>query len=105
MSEGQKSIIQIIRGIISKPCLMCMDEFNAELDDETGNKKINKLENLILDIIFKKFKEITIIAIVHKLNVLKKFDFLYVIENGEIIEQGTPLKILKKSNLKEIISS
>ena len=82
-----------------------MDEFNAELDDETGNKKINKLENLILDIIFKKFKEITIIAIVHKLNVLKKFDFLYVIENGEIIEQGTPLKILKKSNLKEIISS
>ena len=40
LSEGQKSIIQLLRGVLLKPCLMCMDEFNAELDNETGKSTI-----------------------------------------------------------------
>ena len=46
LSEGQKSVIQILRGILLKPCLICMDEFNAELDNDTGKLSFNFLQKI-----------------------------------------------------------
>ncbi len=101
ISEGQKSIIQLLRGVLLRPSLICMDEFNAELDNETG-MYIIKLESLILDLMLKKFPQITFIAIVHKLYILEKFDYIYVIENGEIVDKGIPSEMLKRSYISEI---
>jgi ABC-type multidrug transport system fused ATPase/permease subunit len=38
LSEGQKSILQLLRSILKNPSILCLDESNAELDDEIGNK-------------------------------------------------------------------
>jgi ABC-type bacteriocin/lantibiotic exporter with double-glycine peptidase domain len=102
ISEGQKSMIQLLRGVLLKPSLICMDEFNAELDNETGMYIIKFIEILILDLMLKKFPQITFMAIVHKLYILEKFDYIYVIENGEIVDKGTPSEMLKRSYISEI---
>lgn len=57
---------------------------------------------MILDLIIKKFPEITFIVIVHKLYILEKFDYLYVIENGEIADEGKPSEMLKRSYITEM---
>jgi ABC-type multidrug transport system fused ATPase/permease subunit len=41
LSEGQKSVLQLLRSILKNPSILCLDESNAELDDETGNNYIN----------------------------------------------------------------
>jgi ATP-binding cassette subfamily C (CFTR/MRP) protein 1 len=86
LSEGQKSLIQILRGILKKPKILCLDESNAELDDET--------EKILFDIMFKKFTYITYIVIAHKLNILRNFDRIIVLDHGKIKEINSPNHIL-----------
>jgi ABC-type multidrug transport system fused ATPase/permease subunit len=85
LSEGQKSLIQIFRGLLRKPLLLCFDESNAELDDET--------EKVLFKILFDKF-EIALLVIAHKLNILENFDSIIVIENGKIKDINKPKNIL-----------
>jgi ATP-binding cassette subfamily C (CFTR/MRP) protein 10 len=89
LSEGQKCLIQIFRCIIRKSKLICLDESNGELDDDTEEKLFN--------ILFEKFNHTTFIVIAHKLNILNKFDNILVIEGGKIAECGTPRMILNKN--------
>lgn len=56
-----------------------------------------------MDQLFKKFPETTFIAICHKLNVLDKFDTVIVINNGSIVEKGTPQEILKSSSIRNLV--
>lgn len=92
LSEGQKNFINILRALIKKNKIICLDESNSELDNET--------EKTIFNIIFEKFKEITFVVITHKLEILDKFDYVYVIEDGEIVNKGIPMEI--KPYLKKI---
>jgi ATP-binding cassette subfamily C (CFTR/MRP) protein 1 len=86
LSEGQKTLIQILRGVIKRPIVLCFDESNAELDDDT--------EKLLFNILFKNFSSITFIVIAHKLNILDVFDSIIVIEDGRIKEINKPNSIL-----------
>ena len=86
LSEGQKSLIQILRGLLKKPKILCLDESNAELDDET--------ERILFDIILNKFSNITFIVIAHKLNILRNFDTIIVLDHGKIKEINSPNNIL-----------
>jgi ATP-binding cassette subfamily C (CFTR/MRP) protein 1 len=85
LSEGQKTLILILRGILRKPNLLCFDESNAELDDYT--------ERLLFKILYEKFN-MTLLVIAHKLNILDNFDIIIVIEDGRIKDIDKPSNIL-----------
>ncbi|HPT76413.1 MAG: ABC transporter ATP-binding protein [Clostridiales bacterium] len=81
LSGGEKQRISIARSIIRKAPVLVMDEALASLDNQTAWD----IENSILDI-----PSLTCINVTHKLNckILKKYDAVIVLKNGEIEEFG-----------------
>ena len=82
LSGGQKTRVYLGKLLLSRPDIILLDEPTSSIDVYN--------ENLIYDAIFKKFKSSTIISSVHKLNIIDKFDYVYVFNNGRIVESGTP---------------
>lgn len=92
LSEGQKNLLNILRALLKKKPIICFDESNSELDNET--------ERMIFDLIFEKYNYITFIIITHKLQILNKFDYVYLIDDGKISKQGVPADIINDPSLK-----
>lgn len=84
LSGGEKQRLALARGVLAMrgADIILLDEPTSSIDVYN--------ENLIYDAIFKKFKSSTIISSVHKLNIIDKFDYVYVFNNGRIVESGTP---------------
>ena len=76
ISGGQKQRIGIARALFKKPSILILDEATSSLDKDTEIKLINNLIN--------KLKNITIIIVTHKLDLIKNFDKILRIENSKI---------------------
>ncbi|WP_010651947.1 methionine ABC transporter ATP-binding protein [Oceanobacillus massiliensis] len=88
LSGGQKQRVAIARALSQDPQVLLSDEATSALDPETTNS--------ILDLLLKinEELEITILLITHEMNVIQKIcDYVYVIENGDLIEQGTAIDL------------
>jgi ATP-binding cassette subfamily B protein len=57
--------------------------------DEPTSSMDAKTENEIYLNLFKEFKGKTVISSLHRLHLLKHFDYVYVLNNGRILEEGT----------------
>ena len=64
-----------------------MDEPTSSVDT------LNEVK--IYENIFKEFKEKTIISSIHKLHLLKNFDYIYIFDKGRIVAEGD-LSTIKK---------
>ncbi|KAB2332832.1 methionine ABC transporter ATP-binding protein [Bacillus mesophilum] len=88
LSGGQKQRVAIARALAQEPELLLSDEATSALDPETTDS--------ILELLLKINKElgITILLITHEMNVIQKIcDYVYVMEQGSIIEQGTAIEL------------
>lgn len=90
LSAGQRQRIIIARVLARKPKLLILDEATSALDNESEVKIQKVIENLK--------GKITVFVIAHRLSTVINSDKLLVIENGKIIEQGEPSKLLKDKN-------
>ena len=68
--------------------LYIMDESTSNLDFAT--------ENIIFDMIYNKFRNKSMLIIAHRLATIKMCDIIIVLNNGEIVEQGTHDELLAK---------
>lgn len=91
LSGGQRQRIGIARALYHKPQLLIMDEGTSSLDNIT--------EHIIMETISKIKKDITIILIAHRLNTVKNCDNIFVLENGQVKEQGNFEELLKNSEI------
>lgn len=103
LSGGQKQRVGIARALASDPKVLLCDEATSALDPQTTESILNLLRDI------NKRLHITIVMITHQMNVVKEIcDRVAVIENGEIIEQGTMVDIFtnpQKATTKEFVAS
>ena len=79
ISGGQKQRIGIARALYNSPDLIILDEATNSIDQQT--------QNLILNNIFKEFKNLSIICISHDIKVLNKFKTKLTLRNGRIYKK------------------
>ncbi len=91
LSGGERQRVSIARALLMSPSILILDEATAAMDTET--------ERLISDALSKLVKGRTCITIAHRLSTLKDCNYLFVIENGEIAEEGPPDELLAKGGV------
>lgn len=79
LSGGQRQRLVIARAIASKPSLLIFDEATSALDNITQKQVSDSLDSL----------KCTKIVIAHRLSTIKHCDRIIVIDDGQIIEEGT----------------
>ncbi|MEH7345639.1 ATP-binding cassette domain-containing protein [Bacillus sp. JJ1532] len=91
LSGGQKQRVAIARALAQEPEILLSDEATSALDPETTDS--------ILELLLKINQElgITILLITHEMNVIQKIcDHVSVMENGEVVEQGSTINLFTK---------
>jgi len=90
LSGGQRQRIAIARAVLKNPKILILDEATSSLDSES--------ERLVQDALEKLMKGRTSIVIAHRLSTVRKADQIFVIEKGELLEQGTHEELMQKEN-------
>ena len=86
LSGGERQRISIARAVLRNPKMLVFDEATASVDSET--------EHLIQEAIEKLIYGRTTIMIAHRLSTLSKANKIVVVDNGSIIECGTPEELM-----------
>jgi ABC-type multidrug transport system fused ATPase/permease subunit len=81
LSGGQKQRIAIARELYKEPLIMILDEATSALDSET--------EKYIQESIDALKGKITVLIIAHRFSTIRNADYIYVMDHGKIIEEGT----------------
>lgn len=88
ISQGQKQLISIARALLADPNILILDEATSSIDTVTELKIQDALNTLM--------KGRTSIVIAHRLNTIQNADRIYVMKDGQIIEDGTHQSLLKE---------
>lgn len=88
LSGGQKQRIALARALLKKPDILIMDEATSNLDTITEASVKRTIDNLS--------DEMTCIIIAHRINTIKNCDYIYVMDKGQIVEEGTHESLLEK---------
>jgi ATP-binding cassette subfamily B protein len=86
LSGGQRQRLAIARAILKDPPILILDEATSAVDNET-EAAIQKSLQVIT-------QNRTTIAIAHRLSTIRSSDCIYVMDQGQIVEQGTHEELL-----------
>ncbi|HAV4460171.1 TPA: ABC transporter ATP-binding protein [Acinetobacter baumannii] len=96
ISGGERQRISLARAFLRNSPVIIFDEPTSSLDSVT--------EKEIMDLLFDKFKNSTIIIIAHRLNTIRNVDKVIVLDEGRIIETGKYGDLIyTNNNLKDLM--
>ena len=91
LSGGQRQRIAIARAVLKDPPILVLDEATSAVDNETEAVIARSLERIT--------QNRTTIAIAHRLSTIRHSDCIYVVERGQIVEQGTHEHLLQQQGV------
>ena len=86
LSQGQRQMLAIARAILADPAILILDEATSSVDTRT-EMRIQKALLMLM-------KGRTSFVIAHRLSTIRDADKVVVINNGQIVEQGTHQQLL-----------
>ena len=88
LSGGQRQRVAIARMVLSNPKVVIFDESTSALDVHTEAKLFEALHSFL--------ENKTVITIAHRLSTIKSAEFIYALEDGQVVDSGTPQELLTK---------
>jgi ATP-binding cassette subfamily B protein len=88
ISQGQMQLMTIARAILTDPTILILDEATSSVDTHTEVLIQKAMEELM--------KDRTSFIIAHRLSTIREADWILVMNNGDIVEQGKHEKLLAK---------
>jgi ATP-binding cassette subfamily B protein len=89
ISQGQKQLLTIARAFVLDPSMLILDEATSSVDTRT--------EILIQQAMEKLMKNRTSFVIAHRLSTIRNADWILVMDEGDIVEQGTHEELLERN--------
>jgi ATP-binding cassette, subfamily B, bacterial len=92
LSGGQKQRLALARGILAaqQSTIVLLDEPTSSIDPRT--------EKMIYNELFTQFSDKAVVSSLHRLHLLTIFDYIYILRNGSVIEEGS-FEFLKRFSL------
>lgn len=92
LSGGQKQRLALARGILAARTsdIILMDEPTSSVDPRT--------EKMVYKNLFESFRGKAVVSSLHRLHLLTQFDYVYILRNGAVVDEG-PFEELKKYSL------
>ncbi|GAB6030314.1 hypothetical protein CHUAL_005983 [Chamberlinius hualienensis] len=87
-SAGQKQLLCLARAILCPSKILVMDEATASLDEG--------MDHIVQQVIAKSFVDRTILTIAHHISTILNYDTIVVLDQGHILEQGSPQHLLQR---------
>ncbi len=91
LSGGEKQRLSIARALLKDPPILLLDEATASVDTET--------EHLIQTALDRLMRNRTVFVIAHRLSTIKNADRIYVLDQGQVVEEGTHHELLAQEGL------
>ncbi|KAI2795848.1 Multidrug resistance-associated protein 7 [Blomia tropicalis] len=88
LSVGQRHLFCLARAILNKKKIVCMDEVTANIDPET--------ENVLHELVRTNLKHCTVLHIAHKLESIRNYNRVVVMDSGQIVEICTSQEYLNR---------
>lgn len=89
LSGGQTQRIALARAILRKPELLILDEATSALDTHSERLIQQAMESIA--------KETTLIVVAHRLSTIINADYIYVLKDGRIVEEGTYTQLIERN--------
>jgi ATP-binding cassette subfamily B protein len=89
-SHGQKQLLGIARAIVCNPPVLLLDEITSNLDSVTEEKVVSVLRKIA--------EERMVLSISHRLTSILASDMLILLENGRIINSGSPDTLIQSDS-------
>ncbi len=86
-SAGQRQLVAFARAVAANPSVLVLDEATASIDTETELALSNAMRNV--------GAEHTTITIAHRLSTIVNCDRIYLIDHGQIVEQGNHKELME----------
>lgn len=91
LSGGQRQRIALARALLTNPRILILDEATSALDYISEAQILASLPQIC--------QNRTVISIAHRLNTLAHADYIYVIDKGRVLEEGTHVGLLENNTL------
>ncbi|KHN96132.1 ABC transporter [Metarhizium album ARSEF 1941] len=86
LSHGQRQLYCLARAVVRQSPILVLDEATSNVDADT--------DKAMQELLRSRFKDQTVISVVHKLQSVLDFDRVILLENGRLVESGKPRELL-----------